>query len=163
MNKIFIKQISVLSLILGVAFGIISIIPYLGILAFILMMFASAVFVTVYMKRNNMLGKLVPKDAAFYGAVSGFMSCIGFCASMIPLAGLISFINHLWFHKLVWYSSIGIFFTGGIGGVFVLILMVFFVALLAALMNSFAGMATLYFYTQILNEEDDNETFHIDN
>lgn len=162
MNKILIKQLSVLSLILGAILGVITIIPYLGVLAFIAQMFVAATLVLIYLKKNNMLGKLLPKDGALYGAIIGFISCIGFCITLVPIAAIISLINNLWFHKLVWYSSMGLWFTNGLSGFFVLILMVFFVAILSALMNAFSGLATLFFYDQFLNEEETNETFHID-
>lgn len=161
MNKIFIKQISVLSLILGAVLGVITIIPYIGLIAFLTAMFATAVIVLIYMKKNNFIGKLTPKDGALFGAIIGFISCLGFCLTLVPLAAIIAFINHLWFHKLTWYSSMGLWFINGISGFMILLMMVFFVATLSALMNAFSGLATVYFYDQFLNEEE-NATFHID-
>lgn len=163
MNILILKKMSALSFIFGVMLGVIAVIPVIGTLAFMILMFISATLVLIYLKRKNLIGMLIPKDGAIYGAVIGFVSCIGFCASMVPLATLIAYINHLWFHKLVWYSSIRIWFTSGIGGFLVLLMMIFFVAMLSALMNAFAGLATVYFYDQILNKEDTDNTFHIDN
>ncbi len=162
MNKLLIKQLVILSLIVGAALGVVTIIPYIGLLAFLAMVFVSSSIVMIYMKKNNFIGKLIIKDGAVLGSVIGFFSCIGFCTTLIPLAAIISLINHLWFHKLTWYSSMGVWFTNGFGGFFVLLMMVLFVAMLCALFNAFSGLATVFFYDQFLNEEQDNETFHID-
>ncbi|MDD3237400.1 MAG: hypothetical protein PHV37_04815 [Candidatus Gastranaerophilales bacterium] len=163
MNINILKEMSLLGAIFGLALGIIAILPWIGTLSFLALMFLSATAVIVYLKKQNKIGLLTTRDGAIYGAIIGFVSCIGFCCSMIPLASIIAFINHLWFHKLVWYSSIGIWFLNGIGGFLVLIMMIIFVGILSGLMNSFGGLATVYFYDQILNREDTNETFHIDN
>lgn len=162
MNIVLIKQLSILSLILGAALGVITIIPYIGLLSFMAMMFVASAIVLIYMKKNNLIGKLIPKDGAIFGAISGFVSCLGFCLTLVPLAAIIALINDIWFHNLTWYSSMGLWFKNGLGGFLILLMMVFFVAILSALMNAFAGLATVYFYGQFLNEEQ-NETFHIDN
>ncbi len=162
MNKLMLKQMVVLSLILGAILGVITIIPYINLLSFLAMIFVSAPIIMVYMKKNDFIGKLIPKDGASFGAAIGFFSCIGFCATLVPLAAIISFINDKWFHYLTWYSSMGIWFKNGLGGFFVLLMMVLFVAMLCALFNAFSGLATIYFYDQFLNTEEENETFHID-
>lgn len=162
MNNILLKQMALLSLIFGAALGVISVIPIIGTLAFMTLMFLSATFVILKLKKSDFLGKLTTRDGTLYGALVGFVACWGFCATMVPLASLISFINHMFFHKLLWYSSISIWFTNGIGGIFVLVMIIMFVALLSALMNSFGGLVTTYFGDQILNKEESDTTFHID-
>lgn len=162
MNKVLIKQLAVLSLILGAALGVITIIPYIGAISFMALMFVASAIVLIYMKKNNLVGKLIPKDGALFGAISGFIACLGFCLTLVPLAAVIALINDTWFHKLTWYSSIGLFLKNGLGGFLLLLMMVFFVAILSALMNAFSGLATVYLYDQFLNEEEENVTFHID-
>ncbi len=163
MNITLIKQSTILSLIFGGILGVIAIIPFIGLLAFLTMMFASASLIMIYMHKQNQMGLLIPKDAAILSSLIGFASCIGFCTTMIPIAALIALANHLWFHKLVWYASIGIWFSYGIAGIIVLVFMVIFVAIIAALMNACAGLGTAYVYGQIINKEETNETFFIDN
>lgn len=163
MNIMLIKKMAVLSLILGAALGIITIIPFIGFFSFMTLMFLSSAIVLVYMKKHDMIGKLIPKDGALFGSIIGFVACLGFCLTLVPLAAIIAWINNLWFHKLTWYMSMGMWFKNGLGGYIVLFMMVFFVALLSALMNAFSGLATVHLYSQLLNKEDDNQTFHIDN
>lgn len=163
MNIMLIKKMAALSLILGAALGVITIVPYIGFFSFMALMFVSGAMVLVYMKKSDMIGKLIPKDGALFGAIIGFVACLGFCLTLVPLAAIVAWINNLWFHKLTWHSSMGMWFTNGLGGFLVLLMMVFFVSLLSALMNAFSGLATVYLYDQLLNKEDDNQTFHIDN
>jgi len=163
MNVTLIKQSALLSVIFGGILGVIAIIPIVGLFAFLTMMFAAAAIIMIYMHKQSMLGLLIPKDAAILSSLIGFGSCIGFCTTMIPIAALIALANHLWFHKLVWYASIGIWFSYGIAGIIVLVFMVIFVAIIAALMNAGVGLGAVYLYGQILNKEETNETFYIDN
>lgn len=163
MNITLIKQSAILSLIFGGIMGVIAIIPFIGLIAFLAMMLSSAALIMIYMKKQDLMGLLIPKDAAILSSLIGFASCLGFCTTMIPLAALVALANHLWFHKLIWYSSIGIWFSYGIAGIIVLIFMVVFVAIIAALMNACVGLATVYIYGQIINKEETNETFFIDN
>ncbi len=154
MNKILIKQISVLSLILGAVLGAITIIPYVGILSFLAQMFVAGTIVLLYMKKNDFVGKLTPRDGGIYGSIIGFVSFIGFSLTFVPIATVIGL-----FVKGSYYTGISMLFRIGF---IVLIMMVIFVAILSALMNAFSGLATVYFSDQLINEEDQIETFHID-
>lgn len=155
MNQILLKQTAILSLILGAGLGIITIIPFIGAISFFTIMFLASTVVLIYMNKNNMIGKLIPRDGALLGALIGFLSFIGFSITFVPLATIIGL-----FYKGSFYLGISLMFRSGF---FVLIMMVAFVAMLSALMNSFSGLATVYFYGQMLNTEDNNSTFSIDN
>lgn len=155
MNKILMKQISILSFILGAILGVITIIPFIGTISFLAIMFTASTIVLLYMKKNNMIGKLIPKDGALYGSIIGFISFLGFSISFVPLATIIGL-----FYKNSYYLGVSMLFRIGF---FVLIMMIIFVAMLCALMNAFSGLATVYFCDQILNKEEENVTFTIDN
>jgi hypothetical protein len=155
MNQLLIKQTCVLSLILGAMLGVITIIPFIGAFSFLTLMFVASSIVLIYMKKNNMIGKLIPKDGALLGSIIGFTSFIGFSISFIPLATIIGL-----FYKGSYYLGISMLFRIGF---FVMIMMVVFVAMLSALMNAFSGLATVYIYSQMLNTEESNATFTIDN
>lgn len=155
MNQLLIKQTCILSLVLGAILGVITIIPFIGAFSFLTLMFVASSIVLIYMKKNNMLGKLIPKDGALLGAIIGFTSFIGFSISFIPLATIIGL-----FYKGSYYLGISMLFRIGF---FVMIMMVVFVAMLSALMNAFSGLATVYIYSQMLNTEESNATFTIDN
>jgi len=145
---------SILSLILGAALGIITIIPYVGLVSFMALMFLSSTAVILYMKKYNLIGRLIPRDGSIFGAIIGFVSFLGFSVTFVPLATLIGL-----FYKGSYYLGISMLFRIGF---IVLLMMIIFVAMLSALMNAFSGLATVYFCDQILNTEENNETFHID-
>ncbi len=136
MNLILLKQISILSLILGAALGLITIIPYIGLISFLVCVFASGSLVLIYMKNLELVGELDTKMWAIYGSISGFIAFIGFSVSFVPLATIIGLIV-----KTSYYLGVSLMFRMGF---FITILMVFFVALIAALMNGFGSMATSY-------------------
>ena len=154
MNKLLIKQIAILSFILGAILGIITIIPFIGTFSFLAQMFLASSVVLIYMHNNNMIGKLIPKDGALLGSIIGFISFLGFSATLTPLATIIGL-----FYKGSYYLGISMMFRTGF---FVLIMMIIFVAMLSALMNAFSGLVTVYFYGPMLNTEAENVTFTID-
>ncbi|MBQ6516095.1 hypothetical protein IJI31_02835 [bacterium] len=158
MNLLLIKQISILSALAGAAVGIIGMIPFIGGIAFLLMFLALAAFVLVFMKQKNMIGILDYKESAIYGAISGFVSFIAFSVVYIPVSSLIGLI-----FKTVSFGILRSFFTSFISFV-VMIMLVFFIAILAALMNAFAGVVTAYVY-EILSgfkkQENENIDFEI--
>ncbi len=154
MNKVLLKQTSILSLILGAILGVISIIPYVGILSFIAEMFLAGAIVLTFMKKNDFLGRLTPRDGGVYGAFIGFTSFIGFSITFVPIATILGL-----FIKDSYYMGVSMLFRIGF---IVLVMMVFFVAILSALMNAFSGLAAVYFNEQLLNEEEQTETFNIE-
>ena len=154
MNKVLMKQMTILSLILGAALGIVTIVPYVGLVSFLTVMFLSSTAILVYLKKKDIINRIIPKDGILYGSLIGFMSFIGFSLTFVPLATIIGL-----FYKGSYYLGISMLFRIGF---FVLIMIIIFVAILSALINAFSALATLYFYDQILNKEEENETFHID-
>lgn len=136
MNILFVKQISILSLIFGAILGVITLIPYIGILSFLVCTFAAGSLVIYYMQKIELLGEFDTKAWTIYGAISGFVCFIGFCLSFVPLAALIGL-----FAKTSFYLGISIMFRLGF---FLTIAMSFFIAVLAAIMNGFGSMTTSY-------------------
>jgi ABC-type sulfate transport system permease component len=106
--------------------------------------------VIIYMKKMSLTGFLDPKDGAFFGALSGFMSFIGFALTFLPLATILGI-----FFKSSYFMGISLIVRSG---VFVLLLTLIFVALLSALMNAFSGLATAYIYAQTEQRPEENVT-----
>ena len=104
----------------------------------------------IYMKKMQMMGILDIRQGAMYGAIIGFVSFLGFSISFVPLATIIGFI-----YKGSYYLGVSLLFRSGF---FVLIMMIFFVALLSALMNSFSGLVTMYIYNQIEAKPEESQT-----
>lgn len=136
MNLRLLKQISILSAILGAILGILTLIPYVGVLSFLICVFASGSLVLFYMQKLELIGELDTKACSIYGAASGFMAFIGFSVTFVPLATIIGMIV-----KTSYYLGVSLMFRLG---PLITILMILFVAVIAALMNGFGTMTTAY-------------------
>lgn len=151
-NKIFLKNLLSLSAILGLILGIITIIPIISGLSFFVLMALASPILFIYLKKLQLIKYLTPQEGAIYGSFIGFASFLGFSVSFIPLATIIGYL-----YKGSFYLGIKMLFESGI---FLTITMVIFVAILAALMNAFSGLVTMYIYNQI--EEKPEEHTNID-
>jgi len=152
----------ILSLVLGLACGLLTIIPLIGGLAFLALILAASIAVLLYMRKNNLIGILEVKQAAMYGAIIGFVVFIGFAVTMIPIAGIMGWLNALWFHKLVWFTIVRLLFTMGFTGIFMMVMLVFFTALLSALMNSFTAMVAVSFLQELDGSNKNKDDLKID-
>lgn len=140
-NKVFLKNLLVLSSILGLILGLITIVPFICNLSFFVVMTLVAPILFVYMKKINLIGFVDPKQGGIYGAIVGFVSFLGFSLSFVPLATIIGFL-----YKGSYYLGVSLLFRSGF---FVTLMMVIFVAILSALINAFSGFMTMYIYNQI--------------
>lgn len=163
MDKLIAKNMSILSFIIGLIGGVLVIIPLINIFVFLAVIFLSSVIVYFYFKRKEEIGLFEPKQAAAYGALSGFVSFLGFSCTMVPLALILSFINSIWFHKMVWFSFIKtVFSLGLISGTVIMLMFVFFVALLSAILNAFSAMVTVFIMQTVDGTDKEKDEFKID-
>ena len=149
-KQLSLKQMGMLSSVLGLVLGVITIIPFICNFSFFALIVLSAPIILVYMKKLDMIGILDIRQGAMYGAIIGFISFVAFSVSFVPLATIIGFI-----YKGSYYLGVSLLFRTGF---FVLIMMVFFVALLAALMNAFSGLVTIYVYNQLEQKPEESKT-----
>ena len=149
-KQLLLKQMGMLSSVLGLVLGVITIIPFICNFSFFALIVLSAPIILVYMKKLDMIGILDIRQSAMYGAIIGFISFVAFSVSFVPLATIIGFI-----YKGSYYLGVSLLFRTGF---FVLIMMVFFVALLAALMNAFSGLVTIYVYNQLEQKPEVSKT-----
>lgn len=149
-KQLLFKQMGMLSGILGLVLGVLTIIPFICNFSFFALFVLAAPIVLVYMKKVEMIGILDIRQGAMYGAIIGFISFLGFAISFIPLATIIGSI-----YKASFYLGVSLLFRSGF---FVLIMMIFFVAILAALMNAFSGLVTMYIYNQIEQKPEEDKT-----
>ena len=149
-KQLLLKQMGMLSSVLGLVLGVITIIPFICNFSFFALIVLSAPIILVYMKKLDMIGILDIRQGAMYGAIIGFISFVAFSVSFVPLATIIGFI-----YKGSYYLGVSLLFRTGC---FVLIMMVFFVALLAALMNAFSGLVTIYVYNQLEQKPEESKT-----
>ena len=149
-KQLLLKQMGMLSSVLGLVLGVITIIPFICNFSFFALIVLSAPIILVYMKKLDMIGILDIRQGAMYGAIIGFISFVAFSVSFVPLATIIGFI-----YKGSYYLGVSLLFRTGF---FVLIMMVFFVALLAALMNALSGLVTIYVYNQLEQKPEESKT-----
>lgn len=159
MNILLLKQVALFSALIGGAIGVITLIPFIGTLSFLtLILFLSAVII-VYLKKHDLIGIIDMKEGAILGAVIGFASFITFFIVFAPLSILIGFIA-----KGYYVGHLLRIFFENFGGFFVMIMLLFFLALISALMNAFSGLTTAYVYellSGLKKAENENIDFEI--
>ena len=166
-NILLLKQIAIISAICGAALGVVSIVPYINVFSFtILMLFLSA-GVLIYMKQKDLIGIFDLREGSIFGAVVGFVSFVAFSLIFIPLDIILSFLTkgiHALINFIPVHTSFLMYFFNNFGGVVVLVMLIIFVGLLSALMNAFTGLVTAYFYEAIsgIKKESNNENFDIE-
>lgn len=132
---------------MGLATGFILLIPfiqYFACFSFILIG-AGTVF---YLKKNSFVGILSLQDGALIGAIAGFIGLIASAIVYLP----ISWLKNLIFNPIAqsgFHSSFS-FMTTSFSFI-VAIMLIFFVALMSALFNSFSGLVAAYVYEKIEN------------
>ncbi len=157
MNFLIVKQISILSFFFGLLLGVITLIPGLNLIAFLFAMFVTGGAMVVFLKKFNLIGLINIREGAVVGALAGFASFIGLCVIYIPISSLIGLI----FSKYTG-GFFSMFFTS-LGGIIIGLFMVFFCALMSALLNSFAGLFTVWLYEFITGvKKGDNENINFE-
>ena len=166
-NILLLKQIAILSAIAGGALAVVSIIPYINVFSFTILMLFLSGGVVYYMKRNNMIGIFDLREGSIFGAVVGFVSFIAFSVVFVPLDIILSLLTK-GFHALLSFipvhTSFLLYFFNNFGGFIVLIMLIIFVGLLSALMNAFTGLVTAYVYEALsgIKKEENNENIDIE-
>lgn len=159
-NELLLRQIAILAAIAGGALGFLSLIPFINIFSITILVICLAPVVLVYMKRENLIGIFDMREGAILGGVIGFVSFVAASVVYTPINLILGFIplgalqSHFFFK----------YFFNSFGSFIVLLLLIFFVALLSALMNAFAGLATSYVYellTGLKKESNESVDFEI--
>ena len=155
-NELLLKQIAILSALAGGVLGFLTIFPYINIFSVTILVICLAAGILVYMKRENLIGIFDMKEGAILGAVVGFVSFIAASIIYIPLDIFLGLIPLAAFKA----HFIMRFFFNSFGSFIVMLMLIFFVALLSALMNAFAGLATSYVYEILTGlKKENNESF----
>lgn len=157
-NELLLKQVAILSAIAGGALGLLTIFPYINIFSVSILVICLSAGILVYMKRENLIGIFDMKEGAILGGVIGFVSFISASIVYTPVDIILGLIPFFKAHFIMR------FFFNSFGSVIVLLMLIFFIALLSALMNAFAGLATSYVYellTGLKKESNDSIDFEI--
>ena len=147
-GAVFLKQVSLFSMLIGLGVGLVTLVPFIGSLVFVLYFLLIAAGMIVYLKKNDILGDITVKEGGILGAVIGTTSLIGFYGSFIPLLLIISLINSNYnplIANLILYGFINPL------NLFTLIFLLLLGALLCGLMNTFGGGVTAYVYELLAN------------
>lgn len=156
MNKNILKQVSVLSIFLGAALGVITIVPYIGEIAFWSLMCLSSTAVILFMTKLDMLKITTVQESVVLGAIIGFISFIGFSIFYIPIIIVLA-------KFFRYYPNYGVSMALNNASVGLIIILVIFMGVLAATINAFSGFLTFYGidFFQLLNKKDDEEHFKL--
>lgn len=150
MNKLALKQLSILSAILGIILGIVTLIPFIGQIAFIVLMCFVSVLVLWFMLKVELIDISTNKQSIILGAIAGFISFITFCVVYLPLVFILSRLFNL-------YSWYGVSVFLNVGSFGIIILLVLFMGLLSAVINGFTGFLTYYSYEFLKNIDNENK------
>ena len=152
MNIIIIKQLAILSAIAGATLGFITLIPYIGIISFLIAFVFLSTILIWYMKQNDLIGIFSLQEGAIYGSIIGIVSFTAFLIVLAPLSALIGLIFKgypLAFFGYL-FNNIGTFF-------FSTVPLAVFAILMSALFNGFMGFVTAWIYQLITGVKKEND------
>lgn len=155
MNLLILKQLSILSLFAGAILGFVTIIPYLSMFSFLILVLCLSAFILVYLKQNDLIGIISVREGCIFGAVIGFVSFIAFSIVYTPISILLGWLVPAYTQGFLR------FFLSSFGSVIVMILLMILMAGMSALFNGFAGLVTAYVYeliTGVKKEANENNT-----
>ncbi len=153
MNLLLLKQLSILSAFAGVILGLVTIVPYLSLFSFLILVSCLSAFVLVYLKQNELIGLISIREGCIFGAVIGFVSFIAFSIVYAPISMLLGWLIPAYTQGFLR------FFMTSFGSVVVMILLMILMAGISAMFNGFTGLVTVYVYeliTGIKKNPDEN-------
>lgn len=157
MNLLLLKQISILSAFAGAMLGLITVVPYLSFLSFMILILCLSAFVLTYLKQNDLIGIISIREGCIFGAIIGFVSFIAFSIVYAPISMLLG-----WLFPAYTQGFLRFFLTS-FGSVIVMILLMILMAGISALFNGFAGLVTAYVYEMITGiKKENNQNSSVD-
>lgn len=157
MNLLLLKQISILSAFAGAMLGLITVVPYLSFLSFMILILCLSAFVLAYLKQNDLIGIISIREGCIFGAIIGFVSFIAFSIVYAPISMLLG-----WLFPVYTQGFLRFFLTS-FGSVIVMILLMILMAGISALFNGFAGLVTAYVYEMITGiKKENNQNSSVD-
>lgn len=137
MDKFVIKNLIILSLVIGAIFGVFSVIPFIDTVVLLALLFLSAPIVIFLLIMAGKLDLTTVKDSIVNGAIIGMSANLTFAT----LYSIITAVIYL----LTKYSSNLILTTMVINSpIWLLIVVILFMGVLTATTNAFSGMLTYY-------------------
>lgn len=150
MNLIILKQLSILSIFAGVMLGLVTIIPYVSFISFMILLLFLSAFILVYLKQNDLIGIINVREGSIYGAVIGFVSFLAFSLVYAPISMLLGWLIPSYTQGFLR------FFLNSFGSVIVMFLLMILMAGISALFNGFTGLVTAWVYELITGQKKEN-------
>ncbi len=137
MDKFIIKNIVILSLILGAILGVLAPIPFVGGIMLFCVLLLAAPAVVLYLIMDSKLDLTTPKDSIISGALIGFCADLTFAACysivMLILAKGFHYTPNFFLTAMLTHSPI-----------WLVLLFIIFLGILCATTNAFSGFTTFY-------------------
>ena len=137
MNRYVVKNLIIHSLIVGAMFGILAVIPFLGIFALFCIMLLTSPIVMLYLIMAGKYDVTDVKDSIIAGATVGFSSNITFagiyCITIVILYLLFGYNPNFFLTAMIIHSPI-----------WLLVVCIIFVGVVTATSNAFSGFLTHY-------------------
>ena len=155
MNILLLKQLAIISAFAGAIMGVITVIPYVSLVSFLILLTCVSVFVLVYLKQNDLIGIISIKEGCIFGALIGFVSFLTFSIIYAPISVIIGSLISSYPQKHF------IYFVTDFGTFVITIFILLFMAGISALFNAFSGLVTAYIYelfTGIKKDNDENNS-----
>ena len=155
MNLLLLKQLAILSAFAGAVLGFVTVIPYISMISFLILILCLSAFVLTYLKQNDLIGLISIREGCIFGAVIGFVSFIAFSIIYTPISMILGWLIPAYTQGFLR------FFMTSFGSFVVMILLMILMAGISALFNGFAGLVTAWVYeliSGIKKEADENNT-----
>lgn len=137
MDKSLLKLILLISAFLGVLFGVLTAIPYIGAIAFWLLLCFAAVIETGFLSWLHLLKLYTVKESIVLSGIIGFVSFMVFCLVYIPI---IIILNKVFNYSDNYLLAIML----GNANFFIILIFSVFMAILSATINAFSGCIMFY-------------------
>lgn len=149
MDKSLLKLVVLVSAFIGGVCGVITILPFVGQIAFWILLCLSSVIVMTFLMRAKVLELFTVQESVTLGAIIGFVSFMAFCIIYVPaVVILMKFFNY--------YSNYGVSVILSSASFGVILILSLFMGVLSATVNAFTGFLT-YYVKEFLNTLDKNE------
>lgn len=147
MNMLLLKQLSIISAFAGVILGLITVVPYVSLVSFMVLILVLSAFILTYLKQNDYIGIISIREGCIFGAVIGFVSFIAFSVVYAPISMLLGWLIPSYTQGFLR------FFLSSFGSLVVMILLMILMAGISALFNGFTGLVTAYIFEVITGEK----------
>lgn len=155
MNLLLLKQLAILSAFAGAILGFVTVIPYVSMFSFLILILFLSAFVLAYLKQNDLIGIISIREGCIFGAIIGFVSFMAFSVIYTPISMLLGWLIPAYTQGFLR------FFMTSFGSFVVMILLMILMAGISALFNGFAGLVTAWVYeliSGVKKEADENNT-----